>query len=331
MKASVIIPTKNPGPIFRHVLARVLEQETTWPFEVIVIDSGSSDGTIEFAQSQDNVQVISIPPRDFGHGRTRNLAISKSTGEFAVLLTHDAQPADTAWLRELVAAVDQHSGIAGAFGRHIAYPDASAYTQRDIDQHFSGFLAHPKIVSRDTDLNRFANDQGWRQFLHYYSDNSSCLRRSVWEQIPYPDVEFAEDQIWAQSIIDAGYAKAYAQNAVVYHSHDYGIFERLQRAFDESCAFRDLFGYYLGGSIPQMWRSIIGLCRNDWRWGRKNGVPLNAIFHRLGENIALVVGHGLGARGKILPKWLQTRLSRDKKLFHSLGVNRTTAVYDKRG
>lgn len=322
IKASVIIPTKNPGSIFRQVLVRVLEQETPWPFEVIVIDSGSSDGTVEYAQSQGHVQVISIQPGDFGHGRTRNLAISKSAGEFAVLLTHDALPTDTGWLRELVAAVDQHPKIAGAFGRHIAYPDASIYTQRDIDQHFAGFLAHPAIVSRDTAPDRFANDQGWRQFLHYYSDNNSCLRRSVWEQIPYPDVEFAEDQIWARNIIAAGWAKAYAQNAAVYHSHDYGVFERLQRAYDESCAFQRLFGYRLGGGCHQMWRSIVGLCRNNWRWGRKHSVPLKVIFHQLGEDIALVIGHGLGARVEALPQCLQTSLSRDKRLFYSLGVNR---------
>jgi glycosyltransferase involved in cell wall biosynthesis len=321
IKASVIIPTKNPGTIFRQVLARVLEQEAPWPFEVIVIDSGSNDGTVEFAQSHAAVKVIAIPPHEFGHGKTRNLAISRSSGEFAVLLTHDALPADTAWLREIVAAVEQSPDIGGAFGRHIAYPEATAYTQRDIDLHFSGFLQHSLVVSRNTDPQRYAGDQGWRQFLHYYSDNNSCLRRSVWEQIPYPDVEFAEDQIWARNIIEAGWAKAYAQNAAVYHSHDYGKFERLQRAYDESCAFRRLFGYRLGGSTKQMWRSIIWLCRNDWRWGRKNKLPNRAILHQIGEDVALVLGHGLGARGDSLPQWLQARLSRDKKLFRSLGVN----------
>lgn len=329
LKASVIIPTKNPGQIFRQVLTRVLEQETPWPFEVIVVDSGSNDGTVEFAQAHAQVNVISIPPHEFGHGRTRNLAIARSKGEFAALLTHDALPADKSWLKELISAVEQSPNIAGVFGRHIAYTDATAYTKRDIEQHFSGFLQHPLVVSRDTDPQRFVADSGWKQFLHYYSDNNSCLRRSVWKKIPYPDVEFAEDQIWARDIIDAGFAKGYAPAAAVYHSHDYGKFERLQRAYDESCAFRRLFGYQLGGNVPQMWRSIIWSCLNDWRWGRKNNLPLAAILHQLGENVALVIGHGLGARSDFLPQWLQVRLSRDKKLFYLLGANGTGAVEPK--
>lgn len=319
MKASVIIPTKNPGAVFRRVLDRVLEQEAPWPYEVVVIDSGSTDGTVEFTQSRSPVRLLTIPPQDFGHGRTRNFAISQSTGEFAVLLTHDALPAGTDWLRNLVSAVEQQPDVAGAFGRHIAYPEASPYTIRDIQAHFDGFGAHPEIVGKLTDLERYARDQGWRQFLHYYSDNNSCLRRSVWEQFPYPDVEFAEDQIWARNVVDAGWLKAYAPGAPVYHSHDYGVFERLQRAYDESAAFRTLFGYRLGGSIRQMARSITALSRADWHWGRANDLPLKEIVHRLGEDVALVLGHGLGARSESLPKWLRTRLSRDKRLLLSLG------------
>lgn len=300
----------------------MLEQETPWPFDVVVVDSGSSDGTVEFAQAHDQVNLILIPPHEFGHGRTRNLAIAKSKGEFAALLTHDALPADKSWLKVLVSSVEQRPDIAGAFGRHIAYPNATAYTKRDIEQHFSGFLQHPMVVSRDTDPHRFTADSGWIQFLHYYSDNNSCLRRSVWEKIPYPDVEFAEDQIWARNIINAGFAKAYAPAAAVYHSHDYRKFERLQRAYDESCAFSGLFGYQLGGSVPEMLRSIIWSCLNDWRWGCQNNIPLAAILHQLGDNFAVVIGHGLGARSNILPQWLQVRLSRDKKLFYSLGMNR---------
>lgn len=326
MKASVIIPTKNAGRLFEKVLDRVLEQDTPWPFEVIVIDSGSSDGTLDVVRARPSVRLIEIPPAEFGHGRTRNRAIAEARGEFCALLTHDALPEDRAWLRSLVGAVEQDDRIAGAFGRHLAYPEASPFTHRDLTGHFAGFLNLPLVVSREMDPERFAHDIGWRQVLHFYSDNNSCLRRSVWEQIPYPDVDFAEDQIWALRIIEAGWHKAYAHDAVVYHSHDYGVFERLQRAFDEALSFRTLFGYRLGaksvgGALLIGWR----LARNDWTWGRANKAPLGATLHRMAEDVALIVGHSLGARGDSLPRPVREWLSRDKRLFKAMVARSSTA------
>jgi len=321
MKASVVIPTKDPGKIFIRVLDQTLTQKTPWPFEIIVIDSGSKDGTVEYAQTKPGVEVIPIPPQSFGHGRTRNLAISRARGEFVALLTHDALPADDQWLVNLVGAVEQHSSIAGAFGRHLAYPHASPFTKRDLENHFAGFLAHPLIVNRYIDEQRYEQDLGWRQFLHFYSDNNSCLRRSVWEKLPYPDVEFAEDQIWALRIIEAGWSKAYAPEAVVYHSHDYTVIDSLRRAFDEAAAFRRLFGYRLGGSPRNMVRSIVGLSARDRAWAKSNGVSSSTARKRVLQDVALVIGHGLGARADSLPAWVQARVSRDRRMFNSLPVS----------
>lgn len=320
MKASVVIPTKNPGPGFRAVLDRVLDQDCPWPFEVIVIDSGSSDGTIEHVRSRPVVRLHQIAPQDFGHGRTRNLAAAMAEGEFVAFLTHDALPVDRNWLGEIVAAVEQSSDIAGAFGRHVAYPDASPFTKRDLDNHFAGFLAHPLVVSRALDPARYEADQGWRQLLHFYSDNNSCLRRSVWEQIPYPDVEFAEDQIWAHRVVEAGHAKAYAPDAVVYHSHDYGLFERFQRSFDESNAFRVLFGYRLN---PTPWRAFLSigwLTRRDLAFAWRNRVSPLTTASRILQNVASVIGQMVGAHADRLPGRVRLRLSRDKRLQRSLPV-----------
>lgn len=318
MKASIIVPTKNPGSMFIEVLQAIRNQRADWPFEIIVVDSGSTDGTVDEIKRHPEVTLIEIPPNEFGHGRTRNLAISKARGEFCALLTHDARPVDEYWLSHLVAAVEQDSRIAGAFGPHRAYQQHSAFTKRDLENHFSTFERLPFVLSRDTDAERYKSDQGWRQILHFYSDNNSCLRRSVWERIPYPDVEFAEDQIWASQVIEAGWKKAYAPNAAVFHSHEYGPFEQLQRAFDESLAFRTLFGYRLGGRFMRAARSAAALSLADWRWGRAHGVRLAQVARRMCNDVALVAGHSLGARSEWLPKAVKARLSRDKKLFYSL-------------
>jgi rhamnosyltransferase len=321
MKASIVIPTKNPGSIFRRVLEKALTQQAPWPFEIIVVDSGSTDGTAEYAQSKPGVRVIPIPPETFGHGRSRNLAIGHARGEFVALLTHDALPMHDLWLANIVTAVEQHPSIAGAFGRHVAYEHSSPFTKRDLENHFAGFLAHPRIVNRYTDPEKYDRDLGWQQFLHFYSDNNSCLRRAVWERVPYPDVEFAEDQIWAQLVIKAGWSKAYAHDAVVYHSHEYTVIDSLRRAYDESAAFRRLFGYRLGGSPRNMAKSIIGLATRDRAWARENEVPPKNTRKRVMQDVALVIGHGLGSRVDSLPKWVQSRLSRDKRMFRSLPVS----------
>ncbi len=317
MKASVIIPTKNPGPVFTRVLPAVLDQETAFPFEVLIVDSGSTDGTVEYVgrMRDDRVRLHSIDSKSFGHGRTRNLGISMTSGEYAVLITHDATPADKHWLAALVEAAEADGEVAGVFGRHLAYPDASPFTRRELELHFSGFASCPQVRLDDPD--RYAADPGYRQFLHFFSDNNALIRRSVWEKIPYPDVDFAEDQIWAQRIIEAGYRKAYAHDAAVFHSHDYSLAERLQRSFDESYAFRALFGYLLCpgmGSLLKSWLSLTlrdlrhASAENLWRLNRQAvlGMPF--------DNLMRVLGHYLGAKGDAIPPSLRLSLSSDKRL-----------------
>jgi rhamnosyltransferase len=324
MHASVVIPTKNPGPIFRSVLRAVQRQEVPFSFEILVIDSGSSDGTVEFVRAEDGIRLIQVPPESFGHGRTRNLAAGLTSSAFIAFITHDAIPASPNWLARLVAAVEQSPDIAGAFGRHVAHRNASAFTKRDLEAHFSGFLQHPLILSLATDPDRYAVDQGWRQLLHFYSDNNSCLRRSVWESVPYPDVDFAEDQIWAKTVIEAGYSKAYAPDAVVEHSHDYDFLSQLRRAFDESNAFRELFGYKLGAGPISMSATFLALARRDLKFARSAKVGVTATIKQIARNGALVTGHLLGTHARRLPSRVSGYLSHDKRLLNNL---RTSSPY----
>ena len=313
-KASIIIPTKNPGALFHTVLSAVCSQKTIFPFEILVIDSGSTDGTVDYVKSitDDRVRLHEIAPSEFGHGRTRNLAVSLTTGQYAVLITHDACPASDAWLANLVRAADQDDRIAGVFGRHIAYPEASPLTTRELEMHFAGFAAAP-LVSLDNP-HRYVSDEGYRQYLHFFSDNNALIRRTAWEKIPYPDVDFAEDQIWAQKIIEAGWYKAYASDAVVFHSHNYSLFERLQRSFDESYAFFRLFGYRLCPNLRMLLKSWTALTVRDLHFARASGfwrkAPTSVARAPL-DNFMRVLGHYLGTRGDSLQPWTRKKLSRD--------------------
>ncbi|SCX34075.1 glycosyltransferase family 2 protein [Agrobacterium rosae] len=319
-RCAVVIPAKNAISILPRVLSQVVSQKTEWPYEVIVIDSGSTDGTVEYLRKLDTIRLIEIPSGEFGHGKTRNLGVLAADAEFVAFLTHDAVPIDEYWLANLVAIATEDASIAGVFGRHIAHEHASPFIKSDLDQHFEGFRAHPKILGRNTDPNRYETDQGWRQLLHFYSDNNSLLRKSVWEKIPYPDVEFAEDQLWARAIIEAGYRKGYAENAVVYHSHDYGVREQFQRAFDESRNFKKHFGYKLTPSFLHMCEAVARLSIQAFRQKVDERYGTVGFGDRVGRALrrsALVAGHCAGANHEALPVWLSARMSLDQKLFRA--------------
>jgi len=313
---TIIIPTKNGMERLPEVLQAVLNQKVPWSYNVIAIDSGSSDGTIEFLKTQ-KITLIEIKAEEFGHGKTRNQAIAATTAQYVVLITQDAVPVGDHWLQSLVSALECSPETAGAFGRHIAHENADPFTTRDLKSHFDFFKAQPRVVSKQTDVIRYSNDKAWVQMLHFFSDNNAILRRSVWERIPYPDVDFAEDQLWAKLIIDAGYSKAYVDEAIVSHSHDFSIWEKLQRCFDEAHSFQKSFGYSLVPNMTSIPSKIIAHVKrdiNDLRSGAVRVASPSQIIIQVGMNFALVFGHYLGSNSSQLPQRLQNLLSRDSKL-----------------
>jgi glycosyltransferase involved in cell wall biosynthesis len=114
-----------------------LAQEVPWPFEVIVIDSASTDGTWELVKSL-AVKPICIQPNEFNHGQTRNLGAHQAKGRFLVFLVQDAVPVNDTWLERLVTAAE-YPGVAGSYGRELPWPSDNLlvrlHTQQALAQN----------------------------------------------------------------------------------------------------------------------------------------------------------------------------------------------------
>lgn len=252
MDATIVIPTKNAGVILDRTLNMVFSQKTEFTYEVICVDSGSKDGTLDVIQKYP-CKLYQIPPEEFGHGKTRNYGAEKGTGEFIVFITQDAAPASETWLDNLLRAMKLDDDIAGGFGIHYPYEDCNALDRVDLVRHFQNFGSENRIFYID-DFERYKNDNGYMQYLCFFSDNNACLRRSVWEKYPYPDVDFAEDQIWMRQMMEKGYKKVYCPYAPVYHSHNYKLRTFYQRFFDE---FRGLYNVYQYVISDSWWKLLI--------------------------------------------------------------------------
>lgn len=263
MDVSIVIPVKNGGELFQRVLEAIFRQKTSYRYEVICVDSGSKDGSVDVAKEMGCV-VQEIPPEEFGHGKTRNLGASLGTGEFIVFLTQDAMPAKDTWLEELIDAMKSDDRIAGGFGKHLPYPTCNLPDQQMLENHFARYGNENFIHCLDQEHREmYEKDiQGYQQYLAFFSDNCSCLRRTVWEQIPYDDVDYAEDQIWAKKILEKGYKKVYCPGAAVYHSHDYPLTSYVKRYYDD---FKAVYRVY--DKAPDFpWYQIVRQILADTRY-----------------------------------------------------------------
>ena len=125
---SVVVPVKDGARHLAELLESISGQRVDADVEVLVVDSGSSDGSVEIARAHE-AQVIEIEPAEFGHGRTRNLAAERTTGDTIVFLTQDATPASTRWL-----AVSSRHSIRTAAHRPVLRPAPPAARHQPDDR-----------------------------------------------------------------------------------------------------------------------------------------------------------------------------------------------------
>lgn len=254
MDVTIVIPTKNAGDILDRTLGMVFSQKTQFSYEVVCVDSGSKDDTLNIIQKYP-CKLVQIEPEEFGHGKTRNYGARQGTGEFIIFITQDAAPASDTWLENFILAMKLDDEIAGGFGIHYPYEDCNALDRVDLVRHFQNFGQENRIFYID-DMEKYKADNGYMQYLAFFSDNNACIRRSVWEKYPYPDVDFAEDQVWMRQMMEKGYKKVYCPYAPVYHSHNFKLSTFYQRFFDEYRGLYNVYQYVIAESwwqLPILW------------------------------------------------------------------------------
>ncbi len=260
---TVVIPVYNGGTMLKAVVESCLAQDLDQEFEVLLIDSGSTDGCLDALPQNGRLRLHRIRQEDFGHGRTRNLGVELAQGEYVAFITQDAIPANRMWLMNLISPLQNDPGVAGVFGCHMAHTEHGQLTAHDLDQHFNRwiFRSHRQPIQLDTA--RQTSQGVVSTHERFYSDNNSCLRKSIWQTVPLPDVVYGEDQLWAREILRRGYKKAYASTAVVRHSHEYGFRETVIRANTEWHFYKLMLGEDLPSSKKDVLQMVETSCSND--------------------------------------------------------------------
>src|ERR1700682_2417050 len=128
---SILLLTKNGEHDLKSVLPAVFSQKCMPRFELIAVDSGSTDDTLQILR-QFPVRIEQIPAQAFHHARTRNLAAGLAEGEGLIFLSQDAIPASDGWLSALLANFSDLS-VGAVYGRQLPKPGCSLERQDALD------------------------------------------------------------------------------------------------------------------------------------------------------------------------------------------------------
>ena len=297
---TVFIPTYNGGPLFEKVLEQVLAQETEFEFEVLVIDSGSSDETLDII-ARHPVRLIEIPNSEFNHGLTRNRAVREARGDIVALLTQDAVPYDETWLATLVANFDDPE-VAGAYCHQLPRDDCNPFQKDRLDgwTKGEGDRVVKQIASR-AEYEALPPMEKYR--IIGFDDVASCVRKSVMQKIPFERRQFGEDVAWARQAIFAGYRVVMDPHAVVVHSHNNSIWYEFKRVYLDHQNLHDLVGMHLVTRIRDVCRFTLDGTRHLGGVIRRSEISrfkkiawwVKVPFYSLGQNL----GQYLGARSLI--------------------------------
>ena len=328
MTVSVVLPVRNGGETLPAVLGAVRSQEIDDDVEIIVCDSGSTDGSRAVAQRY-GATVLEIEPGRYSHGGTRNDLVESATGAHVALLTQDAVPASRRWLRELMRGFVVAPDAALVFGPYRARNDAGVRVRRELEAWFRSLApdGQPRVdrlglMERDL---RPVDLIGPRAF---FTDANGCVARNAWKHVPFRRIPYAEDQQLALDMLYAGYAKVYMPAAEVVHSHEYGLWNELRRAFDEWRALREVFGYVEPLDVNAFRRAVVGPTRADARVVRSEGAgagrTLAEAFQSIAHHAARFGGAVIGSHADDIPAPARRRLSLEGRSTFEPALKATT-------
>jgi rhamnosyltransferase len=249
VRLSLVMPTWNAGPLLDEVLAAITAQRDPAFDELVAVDSGSRDGTVERLQRA-GFRVESIPQREFDHGATRDRGIAATTGDVVVLLVQDATLQGADWLAKMTQPFADPA-VAGVWCRQIPRPGCQPVLDRRI-RGWPGW-GDGVTVKRLPDGAALRDLPPFEQLMLCAFDNvASAIRRTAWQRFPLGPRRFGEDVHFGKRVIEAGLALAHQGGAVVMHSHDRSAWAEGKRTFCDHRNLRALFGLV---GIPT-WRGL---------------------------------------------------------------------------
>lgn len=249
---TLVMRSFNEAWALRDTLPALQAQDySNW--ELIVFDSGSSDGSVDLIRAANPRHFIQLLPHEYNPSRVMNHGMELAQTEVVIFLNADATPQSRHWLRPLAGAL-QNPRTAAAFSRQIPRPDCAAVFAHDYERCFG--------EQRES-----------VQWDHFFSMVSSGLRKEVWARRGFLEsMQYSEDDEYTRWCRAEGYEIAYVPESVVMHSHNYTPGQAYKRSFGEAWALAAVWNRP-PSEITNGPRALFGWLKDtqrDFRFCRRN-------------------------------------------------------------
>lgn len=239
---SIVIPTKNAGPDFEFTLEKIKNQKGVKKAEIVIIDSGSTDGTQALAEKY-GAGFYSIKPEEYNHGSTRNIGAEKVSGDYVLFMVQDAIPAGDRWLYCMAKALNSDAKIAAVTCRQLPRCDSDLFACFSLWNHYRALdFANDKITCLDGKLNDLSPLE--KRKLAGIEDTCCLIRKDVFDQLKYKDLQYAEDLDLGLRLIGQKYKIAFLYSVGVIHSHNRSPIYFIKRAYVDNKLLPGILSYH---------------------------------------------------------------------------------------
>jgi GT2 family glycosyltransferase len=256
LKVSVVVPVKDAGADLEPLIARATEQKGFRAVEIVIVDSGSKDGSAETAERM-GATVIRIPPAEFSHSRSRNLGAERATGDYVLFTVQDALPSSSRWLKEMFSGLQRHQAAAVSCGEEPRADSDLFYRVISWNHHrFMTVDGGDRVMARPA-----GDDPVARRQNAQISDTACLIARELFLRYRHRG-EYAEDLDLGLRLIDDGYRLAFLTAPRIVHSHHRPAWYHLKRSYVEHLALFEMLPGYPGapGSAAETLAAIASTC-----------------------------------------------------------------------
>jgi len=218
---SVVIRALNEAPHIGRLLASLAAQ-TRVADEVILVDSGSTDRTVDIAEQFD-CRIIHMPPSEFTFGRSLNWGCDAAKSDILVFVSAHVYPLEPSWLHKLLEPFED--------------PDVGLSYGGQTGDHRSNF-AEIRLLDR-----WFPSESVFDQSDPFCNNANCAIRKAVWQDQSYDEaLPGLEDLAFARDMLAGGHKISYVANARIAHVHEEGFRQTLNRYRREAMAYQQIFG-----------------------------------------------------------------------------------------